>query len=295
MTASVVEIEAAQEELPGDLTARRLWHAIFSSSGAICGAVIVAILVLSAVLAPVIAPTDPTAQQLTDRMHGPSAAHWFGTDAFGRDILSRVIYGGRISLLVGFGSVLVALIIGVTLGITAGYFGGWYSAIVMRVMDAFYAFPAVLLAIGILGALGPGLQNVIIAVGVTSVPVFARISRGAVLQVRELEYISAAKSLALGRLVILWRHVLPNSMSPVIVVGTLQIASAILAASSLSFLGLGVQPPTAEWGSMLADGRNYITTAPWLSIFPGLAIMLAVMGFNLLGDALRDAYDPNLR
>jgi len=295
MTASVVEIEAAQEELPGDLTARRLWHAIFSSSGAICGAVIVAILVLSAVLAPVIAPTDPTAQQLTDRMHGPSAAHWFGTDAFGRDILSRVIYGGRISLLVGFGSVLVALIIGVTLGITAGYFGGWYSAIVMRVMDAFYAFPAVLLAIGILGALGPGLQNVIIAVGVTSVPVFARISRGAVLQVRELEYISAAKSLALGRLVILWRHVLPNSMSPVIVVGTLQIASAILAASSLSFLGLGVQPPTAEWGSMLADGRNYITTAPWLSIFPGLAIMLAVMGFNLLGDALRDAHDPNLR
>ena len=295
MTANVESPVRADLVAVAPSPQRRFWRVLISTPGGIAGSAIVVVLVLSALFAPLIAPASPTAQHLLDRMQPPSAAHWFGTDAFGRDILSRALYGGRISLVVGCASVLVAMVVGTLLGMTAGYFGGWYSAVVMRAMDALYAFPAVLLAIGILGALGPGLRNVIIAVGVTSVPVFARVSRGAVLQVRDLEYVLAARSLALSRLTILRRHVVPNSSSPVIVVATLQIAAAILAASSLSFLGLGVQPPTPEWGSMLADGRNYITSAPWLAIFPGLAIVLAVMGFNLLGDALRDAYDPNLQ
>jgi peptide/nickel transport system permease protein len=231
---------------------------------------------------------------LPARFEAPSLQHWFGTDEFGRDLLSRVMYGGRVSLVVGVSAVALGGTLGTVLGMVAGYYGRWVDQLVMRSMDTLYAFPAVLLAIGIIGALGPGEENLIIAVAVTSVPIFARIGRASVLEVRDLDYVAMGPLLGGGSLATLRRHVFPNAIGPVIVVASLQVASAILSASALSYLGLGIQPPTPEWGSMLADAQTYITSAPWLSIFPGLAVMAAVMGFNLLGDALRDVLDPRM-
>jgi peptide/nickel transport system permease protein len=286
--------EAVAEPVAPDASRALALRRFLSSPASVLGVVIVGLLVLSAVLAPLLAPGSPTEQDLAAKLRPPSAEHLLGTDLFGRDILSRIIYGGRISLLVGVVAVAIGGTIGVVLGLVSGYYGGWVDHILMRCMDALNAFPAILLAIAIIGAVGAGLLNLELAVAVTSVPLFARITRASVLEVRGLDYIAVARSLGTRSIRIILRHVLPNSVGPVIVVATLQIASAILAASALSFLGLGVQPPTPEWGSMLADGRGYLTTAPWVSLFPGLAIMLAVMGFNLVGDALRDVLDPTL-
>ena len=275
---------------PRSLVRRRLFHA----PGAVVGLTTVVLLVGSASLAPVLVPASPTQMNLFARLQPPSGAHFMGTDEFGRDILSRVLHAGRLSLLVGVVAVTLGGIIGVVLGALSGYHGGWPDHVIMRATDALHSFPAVLLAMAIMGALGTGLLNLMLAVGITSVPAFARITRSAVLAVRSLDYVLAARALGARSQPVLWRHVFPNSLAPVIVTATLQVASAVLAASSLSFLGMGIQPPTPEWGSMLAEGRGFMQRAPWLTAFPGLAIMLAVMGFNLLGDALRDAMDPAL-
>lgn len=261
-------------------------------SGGVAGLVIVLVVVSSALLAGVLAPAAPDVMQLLDRMQPPSASHPFGTDAFGRDVLSRVLHGGRVSLIVGLLAVGIAALVGSALGAVAGYAGGRVDMVIMRVMDALLAFPAVLLALAIVGTLGPGLFNLALAIAVTSVPSFARVARAATLATKGLEFVQAAHALGVSDVTVLGRHIVPNGFGPVLVVATVQISSAILAAASLSFLGLGIQPPTPEWGSMLAENRGHIQRAPWLVAFPGLAIMLTVMGFNLLGDALRDVLDP---
>lgn len=264
-------------------------------AGGITGLTIVCIVALSAILAGVLAPASPYDMQLLDRLKPPSLQHPFGTDAFGRDVLSRVLFGGRISLIVGVLAVGFAAIVGSVLGALAGYIGGRVDQAIMRVMDALLAFPAVLLALAIVGTLGAGLFNLALAVAITSVPSFARVSRAATISTKNFEFVQAARALGARNITILGKHIAMNGFGPVLVVATLQVSSAILAAASLSFLGLGIQPPMAEWGSMLAENRGHMQRAPWLVAFPGLAIMLSVMGFNLLGDALRDILDPTTR
>lgn len=268
---------------------------ILRHAGGITGLTIVCIVALSAILAGVLAPASPYDMQLLDRLKPPSLQHPFGTDAFGRDVLSRVLFGGRISLIVGVLAVGFAAIVGSVLGALAGYAGGRVDQAIMRVMDALLAFPAVLLALAIVGTLGAGLFNLALAVAVTSVPSFARVARAATISTKNFEFVQAARALGARNITILGKHIAMNGFGPVLVVATLQVSSAILAAASLSFLGLGIQPPMAEWGSMLAENRGHMQRAPWLVAFPGMAIMLSVMGFNLLGDALRDILDPTTR
>jgi len=256
---------------------------------------VLAAMAAAAVLAPWVAPYDPAAQAWEQALRGPSAAHWLGTDEFGRDVLTRIIYGGRISLAVGFLAVAIAAGLGVPLGLLSGFVGGRVDVLVMRVMDVLLAFPAVLLALAIVGALGPGVRNAIIAVGVVAIPAFARVVRGATLVVRAQEYVDAARALGVRLPRIIARHVWPNAAAPVIVQATLGVGTAILSSAGLSFLGLGAQPPTPDWGGMLASGREFMLQAWWIATFPGLAIMVTVLGFNLIGDALRDALDPRLR
>lgn len=258
------------------------------------GLIILSLLILSAVLAPQLAPYDPLEMDFTVRLASPSAEHWFGTDEFGRDILSMLLYGGRISLLVGVVAVTFALFFGVTFGVLAGYFPK-LDNLIMRITDVWLAFPTFLLAIAIVAILGPGLTNAMIAVGVASTPQYIRVVRGAVLSVKEQEYIAAAKALGARNGRIILSHVLPNVMAPIIILSTLQFGSAILSAAGLSFLGLGVQPPTPEWGAMAFASRSYIRQAIWMGIFPGVAILLMVLGFNLLGDGLRDVLDPRMK
>lgn len=248
-----------------------------------------------AIAAPFLAPYDPLAPSLEDRLSAPSTLHWLGTDDLGRDILSRVIYGARASLQVGILAVAFALAAGAVLGIVAGYYGGLIDNLVMRVMDVMLAFPGVLLAIAVVAIMGPSLGNAMVAIGIVSIPVYARIVRSSTLQVKASEYLEAARALGAGDLRIILRHVLPNCMAPLIVQATLGIATAILDAAGLSFLGLGAQPPTPEWGAMLSGGRAFLRVAPWVTAFPGIAIVLLVMGFNMFGDGLRDALDPRLK
>jgi peptide/nickel transport system permease protein len=279
----------------GDSPTALMFKQLARTPSAVFGFLLILLLVGSAIFATLLSPADPLEMNLIGRLKPPGTLGLMGTDTFGRDIFSRILFGGRISLLVGVVAVSVGGITGAFLGAVSGFYGSWIDHAIMRVLDALNSFPAVLLAMAIIGALGPGLVNLMLAVSVTSIPAFGRIMRSAVLMVRELEYVQAARSVGVRPIIILWRHILPNSLAPIIVTATLQIASAILAAASLSFLGMGIQPPTPEWGSMLAEGRGYIERAPWLTIFPGLAIAIAVVGFNLMGDALRDALDPTLR
>lgn len=274
---------------------KEAWHNFKKSKAAVVGAGIVVFFIILAIFGSWIAPQGVNEQNLSERLMAPSAKHWFGTDDFGRDIFSRVVYGARVSLWVGFSSVIGSVIVGSILGIVAGYYGRWVDTIISRLFDILLAFPSILLAISIVAVLGPSLQNALIAIAIINVPNFGRLIRSKVLSIKQEEYIMSAKAIGMNDFRILFRHILPNSMTPVIVQGTLAIASAIIEAAGLGFLGLGAQAPTPEWGKMLSDARVYLVNAPWTMIFPGLAIMLTVLGFNLMGDGLRDALDPKMK
>ena len=258
------------------------------------GAVVIALIVV-AIAAPFIAPYDPMDQDLANSMAGPSMTHLAGTDVHGRDIFSRIIHGTRISLRIGFLGMLLGCVVGVVLGLMSGYYGGWLDTVIMRLLDVQLAFPGLLVAICIIAIIGPGLENVILAVGIFSVPLFARVTRGQVLSLKEQEFILAARMMGAQDGRIMLTHLLPNAAAPILVLCTLRIATAILTAASLSFLGLGAQPPIPEWGAMLSDGRAYLSIAPHVATTPGLAILITVLAFNLLGDGLRDALDPRLK
>jgi ABC-type dipeptide/oligopeptide/nickel transport system permease subunit len=255
---------------------------------------VIALFVALAAFAPWLAPNDPLRQSLPDTLRGPSARFPLGTDEFGRCVLSRIFYGARLSLVVGVIATAIGAGLGTAAGLLAGYVRRW-DGIIMRAMDVLLAFPGILLAIAVMAALGPSLPNVMIAVGIRSIPSFARLTRGMVLSLVELEFVQGAHALGAGHPRVLLGHILPNSVSPLLVFSSMQIATAILLAAILSFLGLGVQPPTPEWGKMVSDGRAHLLEAPHVSLFPGLAIFLTVMGFNCLGDGLRDALDPRIR
>ncbi len=273
-----------------------LFRKLLQNKAAMVGGVFIILLLVIALFPDLFATHHPTRfQNPANRFQPPSGEHWFGTDNLGRDIYSRVIHGTRVTLSVAFQSVFVGAVVGVSLGILAGYYGKWIDTIIMRIMDVLLAFPGILLALAIVSALGPSLRNVVIAISIFSIPTFARIVRGSTLVVRNLEYIEAIRALGARDSKIIIQHVLPNVLSPIIVQATLYIATAILIASGLSFLGLGAQPPIPEWGLMLSAGRDFIWNAVHVSLFPGLAIMLAVLSFNLLGDGLRDALDPRLK
>ncbi len=262
---------------------------------ALVGSVFVALLVFLALLGPVIAPYGADAQVLSNRLKPPSPSHFFGTDDLGRDVFSRVILGAQISLRVGVVAVLFALSIGTTIGLLAGYAGGWPDGLFMRTMDVVLAFPSTLLAIGIVAMRGPSLDMAMIAIGIVTIPIYARLARSMALTLKEREYVMAARCLGASSARIVSRHVLPNALSPLIVQATLGIATAIVEAAALGFLGLGAQPPAPEWGLMLTNARAFLINAPWAMIFPGSAIMLATLAFNLVGDGVRDALDPYLR
>jgi len=262
---------------------------------ALLGAAIVGTIGVLAIVGPLMAPYDPISQRLLDRLEPPSQAHWMGTDNLGRDIFSRLLFGARITLGVGFAAAAAAAVLGVAVGTAAGYYGGRLDNVLMRLVDLLLALPSVLFALTIIAALGNSVPNLIVAIACAAIPTFARLSRGSALGVRTADYIEAARSVGAGDSRIMARHVLPNISAPLIVQFTLQFSSAVLAASALSFLGLGVQPPTPEWGAMLSDARTVMQMAPHVAIFPGCAILLFVLALNLLGDGLRDALDPHLR
>jgi peptide/nickel transport system permease protein len=272
-----------------------VWRRLKRNRAAIIGGVIVLLFVAIAILAPLIAPYSPDEGDLTKRLNPPGREHLLGTDPLGRDLLSRVIYGARISLQIQIVSVSIALVIGTLLGMFGGYYGGKFDHLIMRFMDILLAFPGIFLAISIIAVLGPGLLNLMLAAGIYSIPQFARIVRGSIITLKEKEFVEAARAVGESDSNILFRYLLPNSMAPIIIQTTLRMATVLLTASGLSFLGLGVQPPTAEWGAMLSNARAYLITAPHVATVPGLAIMLVVMGFNLFGDGLRDSLDPRLR
>jgi peptide/nickel transport system permease protein len=271
------------------------WKRLKKQKSALVGLGIVLFFVIIGVLAPLLAPAPFDGFNPASTLLPPGAEHWFGTDDLGRDIFSRILYGARISLWVGFFSVVGSIIIGVFLGLIAGYYGKWLDTVISRFFDIMLAFPSILLAIAIVAMLGPSLFNALIAIAIVNIPTYGRLVRSRVLTVKEEEYITAAKVIGMADSRILFQHVLPNCMAPVIVQGTLGIATAIIEAAALGFLGLGAQPPQPEWGKMLSDSREYLTHAPWTMIFPGVAIMLTVLGFNMFGDGLRDALDPKLK
>ncbi len=262
---------------------------------AVAGALLLTLVALAAVAGPWLAPAHPDELSLAESLRPPGPGHPFGTDYFGRDVFSRVLYGARVSLAISLSAQLIALVVGVALGAAAGYFGGWVDGAVMRLVDVVMAFPDLLLAIGIAASLGPGVPSVLLALGLVGWPGLCRLVRGEVLALKERDFIDAARAIGAGDLWILRRHVLPNVAAPILIATTLGVGSRILQEASLSFLGLGVQPPAASWGSMVHHGLRWLSRAPWLVIFPGLAIAVAVLGSNLLGDGLRDILDPRLR
>ncbi len=274
---------------------RRAGRRLLQRKAAMAGLAVVLFFIVLAVFAPWIAPYDPVATSWSAVRKGPSAAHWFGTDELGRDVLSRVIWGTRASLMAGVVSVGITLLIGVPIGLAAGFLGGWVDALISRVTDAFLACPFLILAIAMAAFMGPSLTNAMIAIGVSATPIFVRLTRGQVLSVKVEDYVEAARAVGNPPWRIALQHVLPNVTAPLIVQSTLAIAAAVIAEASLSFLGLGQQPPAPSWGSMLNVAKNYMDNAPWMAIWPGLSIFLLVLAFNLLGDGLRDALDPRQR
>jgi peptide/nickel transport system permease protein len=270
----------------------RVWSKLKRNRGALVGAVIVGFFVTVAALAPLLPIADPTATSWSAVRKAPSALYWLGTDEIGRDIFSRMIWGAQASLLAGVVSVLIAVAIGVPFGLVSGYFGGWVDQAISRVTDALLATPFLILAIALAAFLGPSLTNAMIAIGLSATPIFIRLTRGQVLSVKTEDYVEGARAIGLSDLAIMSRYILPNVFAPILVQATLTIATAIIAEASLSFLGLGQQPPYPSWGSMLNVAKNFMTQAPWMAWWPGAAIFLVVLGFNLLGDGLRDALDP---
>jgi ABC-type dipeptide/oligopeptide/nickel transport system permease subunit len=288
---STVDVPATR----GLASVRRWWRRFARNRGAVFGLAVFVAILLMAVFADVLAPFDPLVQGVGPANAAPSWSHWAGTDSFGRDMLSRIIYGSRIALVIGVVAVLVAMVIGVALGLVAGYYGGWLDALIMRVMDGLFAFPIIILAIAMMAVMGFGVRNVIIAVAVGFIAPFARVTRGDVLAVKQEPYIEAARLAGVPAPAIIARHVLPNVLAPIIVQAALRVSGAIITESGLSFLGLGPPPPTPVWGSMIAEGRNFIVMAPHISTIPGIALMVTIVGLNLLGDGLRDTLDPRLR
>jgi peptide/nickel transport system permease protein len=271
------------------------WKRFARHKLAVAGLITFLLLVLVSVLAPKLAPYDPNKQDWKARLQPPSAVHLFGTDEFGRDLFSRTLYGGRVSLAAGVVPVALGASAGTLIGLTAGFLGGRWDQLLMRLLDILLAFPGIFLALAVVGTLGPGLFNAMLAVAVVSIPGYARVVRGQVLTLRERDFVTAATAAGAGNLRILLRHLLPNILSPLLVQATLSIGFAILTTAGLSFLGLGTQPPTSDWGEMLASGRQYLPDAWWLEVFPGIFVMLAVLSVNLLGDGLRDFMDPRSR
>ncbi|WP_318026060.1 nickel transporter permease [Dethiobacter alkaliphilus] len=265
------------------------------NKAALIGGYLLLFFIIVAIVGPFFTVHDPVRVDFTQKLLTPSATHWFGTDHNGRDIFTRIIYGMPITLYVGFTSVIIGALIGVPLGVFSGYYGKMIDTVLMRLIDILLAFPGILLAIALVSVLGKSVTNVIIAVGVFSIPAFARIARGSTMSVRKLEYIDAVRALGASDMRIIFKHILPNIISPIIVQATIRIAISILAASGLSFLGLGAQPPSPEWGAMLSQGRRYMFDYPHVALFPGLAIVTVVLAFNIFGDGLRDAYDPKAK
>lgn len=281
------------------LAGRSLWRLslqrLVRNRGAVTGLVVLAVLVIAAVAAPVVTFYDPLALAPRERLLPPSGEHWFGTDSFGRDVYTRVVFGGRISLQVGFLAVAISSLLGVSVGLISGYFGGSIDNLLMRLVDVMMAFPGLLLALAVVAILGPNLINAMIAVGVSAAPSYARVTRGAVLQAKEMAFVEAARQSGARAWRIILLHVYPNVLGPIVVIATLGVANAIIAGAALSFLGLGAEPSTPEWGLMLSSGRNYLRHAWWITTFPGLAIMVTVLSINLIGDGLRDALDPRMK
>lgn len=300
MPNSVATIVATNHDASGSLiqaTQRvsrgaRTWRQLRRQRTTIAGGIVLLILVTCAVFANVIAPYDPAEQIPKASLQPPSSTYLFGTDVFGRDIFSRILYGGRISLRIGLISVAIAATNGIVLGLIAGYYGRWLDSVIMRVMDMLLALPGILMALVIVAVLGPSITNVMFSVGISVIPVFTRVVRGSVLSAKEMVYVDAARVVGCSNPLILRRHILPNVVAPVIVLGTLNIAWAIIIGASLSFLGVGVQPPTSEWGAMLSDGRDYLRGQWWIATFPGIAIFITVLSMNLVGDGLREVFDP---
>jgi peptide/nickel transport system permease protein len=296
MVGKTVEVINGQKRSSPRIEAyKAFWKRLSKNKAAVVGGFFILLFIVVSIVGPFLTTKDPTEVMVLNKLQPPSAEFWFGTDNFGRDIFTRIIHGMSLTLKVGFLSVAIGGSIGVIFGIVSGYYGGKIDTIIMRVMDVLLAFPGILLALAIVSVLGGSLQNVIIAVAVFSVPAFARIVRSSTLSVRQLEYIDAVKALGASDFRIIFKHILPNVVSPIIVQATLRIATAVLTASGLSFLGLGAQPPEPEWGAMLNDGRTYMKTAPHLMLFPGMMIAIVVLAFNIFGDGLRDALDPKMK
>lgn len=299
MPTSIRASASTEAQALGRTTPRSLWGEAFlrlrRSKSALLGGIILAGLIAAAVAAPLLTPWDPLEMNAVDGMKPPSARHWLGTDVLGRDLFTRILFGARISLQTGLISVAIAILIGVPVGLSAGFYGGLTDRAMMRLVDLMLTFPGILLALVVIAILGPNLLNAMLAVGISASPTFARVVRAAVLSSREQTYVEAARAAGCTNARIMVRHILPNTVAPIIVLGTLGVAGAIIAAAALSYLGLGTQPPTPEWGGLLSEGRNYLRVAWWMTTFPGLAIMTAVLSINLLGDGLRDALDPRLQ
>ncbi len=288
-------LSAPHTELAEESPGARAWRRLLKQKSAVLGLVVIVLFVLMAILAPLIVPYDPALQSWTSVRKPPSLAHWFGTDESGRDLVSRVIFGARASLLAGAVSITIALSLGVPIGLLAGYGGRWIDALVSRITDAMLAIPFLILAIALAAFLGPSLRNAMIAIGLTATPVFVRLTRGQVMAIKVEDYVEAARAVGNPHVRIAFKHILPNILPALIVQATISIATAIIAEASLSFLGLGQQPPAPSWGSMLNTAQRFLTNAPWMAIWPGLAIFLVVLSFNMLGDGLRDALDPKER